>query len=310
MRVVISGATGFIGRALCRQLHGDYEVIALSRDSTRAAGLVGEYAKAVEWDARTASSWARYVEDAHAVIDLAGENIASGRWTQPKRDSIMQSRTNSANAIVDAVSGARNKPAVVIQISAVGYYGSRGDEVLDEDSPPGTGFLAEVSRRVESIAAKVEGVGVRHVIIRAGMVLGRDGGALPRFMAPFRFYLGGHTGSGRQWVSWISLHDALRAIRFLTDRQNLKGPFNLTSPNPVTMKQFSRTLGAALRSPAWTVLPGFAARLAFGQMADEVLLASQRAIPKRLIDAGFQFQHPDLQTALDAIIRGEENESG
>jgi len=309
MRVIISGATGFIGRALCRELHGDYEVIALSRDSTRAAGLVGEYAKVVEWDARTASSWARHVEDAHAVISLAGESIATGRWTQPKRDSIMRSRTNSANAIVDAVGGARNKPAVVIQISAVGYYGSRGDEVLDEDSPPGAGFLAEVSRKVESIVAKVERSGVRHVIARAGMVLGREGGALPRLMTPFRFYLGGSIGSGRQWVSWISRQDVIGAVRFLMDNQNLKGAFNLTAPDPVTMKQFCRTLGRVLHRPAWTVLPGLAARLAFGQMADEALLASQKALPRRLMDAGFQFRHPDLQTGLDAIIRGEKNES-
>ncbi len=308
--MIISGATGFIGRTLCRELHNDYEVIALSRDSRRAASIVGEYAKVVEWDARTASSWARYVENAHAIVNLAGENIAAGRWTQPKRDSIMQSRTNSANAIVDAVRGARNKPAVVIQISGVNYYGACGDEVLDEDSPPGAGFLAEVSRRVESIAARVERSGVRHVITRPGMVLGLKGGALPRFMTPFRFYLGGYTGSGRQWVSWISLQDMIGAVRFLMDNQDLKGAFNLTSPNPVTMKQFSRTLGAVLHSPAWTVLPGFAARLAFGQLAEEVLLAGQRAVPKRLMEAGFQFRHPDLRTALDAVIRGEKNESG
>ncbi len=310
MRVIISGATGFIGRTLCRELHGDYEIVALSRDSRRAAGIVGEHAKVVEWDARTASSWARYVEGAHAVINLAGENIAAGRWTRPKRDSILQSRTNSANAIVEAVRGARNKPAVFLQISGVNYYGARGDEVLDEESPPGAGFLAEVSRRVETIAAKVEKAGVRHVIARAGMVLGREGGALPRFMTPFRFYLGGYTGSGSQWVSWVSLQDMIGALRFLMDNRDLKGVFNLASPNPVTMKQFSRTLGAVLHSPAWTVLPGFVARLAFGQMADEVLLTGQRATPKRLMEAGFQFRYPDLRTALDAIIRGEKNESG
>ena len=310
MRVIISGATGFIGRALCRELHGTYELVALTRDARRAAGSVREYARIVEWDARTTSGWARHIEGAYAVVNLAGENLGEGRWTASKKMSILQSRTNSANAIVDAVEGAKNKPAVVIQASAVGYYGSRNDETLDEDSSPGGGFLADVCRRVESIVARVGRHGVRHVQLRPGLVLAREGGALPRMMRPFRFLLGGHVGNGRQWLSWISLRDQVRAIRFLMDRQDLQGGFNLTSPEPVTMKQFSRILGKALGRPAWTVLPSFAARLAFGEMADEVLLASQRAVPKRLLEAGFEFNDPDLKTALEAIIRGEEHESG
>jgi len=310
MRVIISGATGFVGRALCRELHGTYELIALTRDARRAAGSVKDYAKIVEWDARTTSGWAHHIEGAYAVVNLAGENLGEGRWTASKKMSILQSRTNSANAIVNAVEGAKNKPAVVIQASGVGYYGSCGDEVLDEDSPPGSGFLADVCRRVESSIARVSRQRVRHVELRPGMVLGREGGVLPRMMRPFRFLLGGYVGNGRQWLSWISLRDHLRAIRFLMDRQDLQGGFNLASPEPVTMKQFSRMLGQVLGRPAWTVLPGFAARLAFGQMADELLLASQRAVPKRLLDAGFEFSDPDLRTAFDAIIRGEEHESG
>jgi len=310
MRVIISGATGFVGRALCRELHGTYELIALTRDARRAAASVKDYAKIVEWDARTTSGWARHIEGAYAVVNLAGENLGEGRWTASKRMSILQSRTNSANAIVDAVEGAKSKPAVVIQASGVGYYGSRGDEVLDENSPFGSGFLADVCRRVESIIARVGRQGVRHVELRPGMVLGREGGALPRMMQPFRLFLGGYVGNGRQWLSWISLLDHLRAIRFLMDRQDLQGPFNLASPEPVTMKQFSRMLGQAIGRPAWTMLPGFAARLAFGEVADEVLLASQRAVPKRLLEAGFEFNDPDLRTTLLAVIRGEEQESG
>jgi uncharacterized protein (TIGR01777 family) len=309
MRVIIAGATGFIGRALCRELHGDCEIIALSRDVARAARALGEYAKAVEWDARTASSWARHVEGAHAIINLAGDDISSGRWTQAKRDSIMQSRTNSANAILDAVSTARNKPAVVIQASGVNYYGSRGEDTLDEGSPSGSGFLAEVTRRVESIVARTEKAGVRWVATRSGVVLGREGGALPRFMMPFRFYVGGYVGSGRQWLSWISLRDEIRALRFLMDQPNLQGAFNFTAPNPVTARQFARTLGQVLHRPAWTFLPGFAARLAFGQMANEVLLASQKAVPRRLTEAGFPFEYADLRTALEAILRGGNHES-
>jgi uncharacterized protein (TIGR01777 family) len=308
-RVIISGAAGFIGRALCRAIHSDYEIVVLSRDVTRAAGVLGEYVKVVEWDSRTASVWARQLEDARAVINLAGENLAAGRWTQPKRDRIMRSRTNSTSAVVDAISGAKNKPGVVIQASAVGYYGSRGDELLDEDSGVGNGFLADVCQRTESMAARVERSGVRHVTLRSGLVLGREGGALPKFMAPYRFYLGGWLGSGRQWLSWISLEDEIRAIRFLLENPSLQGAFNLTSPNPVTMRQFSRTLGQVLGKPAWTVVPAFVLRRSLGQMAEEVLLTSQKALPRRLTEGGFTFKYPELRTALEAIIQGQDDES-
>lgn len=309
-RVIISGATGFIGRALCRELHGDYELVALSRDATKAADAIGELAKVVEWDARTASGWARYVEGAYAIVNLAGENIASGRWTQARRDSIVQSRTNGANAMLDAVRGARKKPAVVVQGSAIGYYGSRGDEVLDEDSGLGEGFLAEVCRKAESIAARVEREGTRYVAIRTGLVLGREGGILAKLMTPFKFCVGGHVGSGRQWISWIGLDDEVRAIRFLLENDQTNGAFNLAAPNPVTMKQFARTLGRVLRRPAWTFVPGVAARLALGQMAEETLLASQKVVPNKLLEAGFEFRHPELQDALETIIQGENNGSG
>jgi len=311
-RVIIAGATGFIGRALCRRLHADYEVIALSRDAKRAAGIVGEYAKVREWDARTASAWAAEAEGAYAIINLAGENLSDGRWRQSKRDTIIQSRTNSAGAIVDAVAGARNKPAVVIQGSAVGYYGSRNEEVLHEDSPSGAGFLAEVCRKVEAIGARIDRAGVRFVAIRTGLVLGREGGALPKLAAPFRFFVGGYVGNGKQWLSWISLDDEITAIRFLMEDSNLRGPYNLTAPHPVTMRRFAGILGQALRRPAWTRLPGFAIRFALGQMADEVLLASQRAIPKKLLDAGFAFHYPDLRTALEKEFseRKDDHESG
>ncbi len=305
-RVVIAGATGFIGQTLCRELHGDYEIVAVSRDATRGAGLVGQYAGVVEWDARTASSWARHVDGAHAVINLAGENLAAGRWTPARKAGMVQSRTNSANAVVDAVAGARNKPAVIIQASGINYYGSRNDEVLDESSEVGDGFLADVCRRTEAIATRVEKSGVRPVLVRSGLVLGCDGGALPKFMMPFRFYIGGHVGSGRQWVSWISLQDEVRAIRFLMEHPQAQGAYNLAAPNPVTMKQFARVLGRVLHSPAWTFVPGFALRLALGELADEALLASVKALPNRLLEAGFKFHYPELQDALEAIIRGEE----
>ncbi|MBN2130599.1 MAG: TIGR01777 family oxidoreductase [Sedimentisphaerales bacterium] len=306
MRVIVSGATGFIGRALCRELCSDYDLVVLSRDAAKADSIAGGCARVVEWDARSTGRWAEYVEGAHAIVNLAGENVASGRWTAPRKDTILQSRAWAANAVLDAVIGARNKPAVVIQASAIGYYGSRGDEILDETATSGTGFLAEVCRRAESVADKIEAAGVRCAMIRTGVVLGDQAGALPMLMRPFRLYAGGWLGSGRQWFSWISLVDEVRAIRFLMENRQLKGAVNLTAPNPVPMKQFCRTLGDVMHRPAWTAVPGFVVRRLFGEMADEVLLASQRVLPGRLVEAGFQFRHPTVENALRAIVIGEE----
>ena len=308
-RIVISGATGFIGRSLCRGLCDQYEIVALSRDAKRAADLLGKHVQVFEWDGRTASLWSAQVDGAYGVINLAGENVGQGRWTQAKLDSIMQSRSNGAAAIVDAVVGVKNKPAVVIQGSAVGYYGSRGDEILTENSAPGVSFLADVCRRCEAIAMRVEKQGVRYVAIRTGIVLGRDGGALPKLMTPFRFFLGGYVGNGKQWFPWISLEDEVRAIRFLLENPSLRGAFNLTSPHPATLKQVAHALGQAFRRPAWVRTPALAVRLAMGRMVDETLLASHRAIPQRLIDAGFQFKHSQLDAAFAAILQGENYES-
>jgi uncharacterized protein (TIGR01777 family) len=309
MRVIIAGATGFIGRALCRELQGGYDVVALSRDAHKASGVVGRYARVVEWDARTAGGWAREVAGAHAVVNLAGENIGAGRWSRSRKAGILQSRSHGIAAILDAIEVAKRKPKVFIQASAIGYYGSRGAERLDEGSAAGTGFLAEVCRRVEIAAGRIERFGVRVVVIRSGMVLGADGGALPKLMRPFRFFVGGRVGSGRQWVSWISLSDEVRAIRFLIENVKLQGVFNLTAPQPVTMKTFCRTLGGVLGRPAWTVVPGFVLRLALGQMAEEVLLGGQKVMPKRLAEAGFEFEHPQVSDALSAIIKGDKHES-
>lgn len=305
-RIVITGATGFIGRALCRELCGDYELVALSRDAKRASGIVGEHARVVEWDGRTTSGWAGEVTGAFAVVNLAGENVAAGRWSRVKKDGIRQSRLHSARAMLDAIEVASSKPSVLVQASAIGFYGSRSDETLDEDSATGDGFLADVCRRVEAVVGRSETFGVRRVIIRTGVVLGADGGALPKLMAPFRFYLGGHVGNGRQWFSWISLPDEVRAIRFLIENSDAHGAFNLTAPEPVTMKLFCQSLGEVLGRPAWTVVPGLVVRLFAGEMADEVLLAGQKVLPRRLTAAGFGFEHPDAKSALAAIIQGEE----
>jgi len=292
MRVVITGATGFIGRALCRELHKDYEVTALTRDTRRAVKSVGDWAKVVEWDGRTTGSWIRQADGAFAIINLAGENVASGRWNTLKKAGILHSRLDSSRAVLEAIKQVDKKPTVVIPC---------GDKGLDESSPAGKGFLADVCRKSEIIASQIEEAGVRCVVIRTGVVLGNDGGALPEIMRPFRFFLGGHPGSGRQWFSWISLEDEVATIKFLMENENLKGVFNLTSPQPLTMKKFCRKLGWIIRRPSWLFFPGFIMRLALGEMANEVLLSGQRVLPKRLLDAGFEFKYTDVKKALKAI---------
>jgi len=306
-RIVITGATGFIGRALCRELSADYELVALSRDAKRASGIVGKHARVVEWDGRTTSGWAGEVAGACALVNLAGENVAAGRWSRLKKSGISQSRVYSARAILDAIEPVPNKPSVFVQASAIGFYGAGSGETLDEASPSGDGFLADVCRKLEAVAQRSERFGVRSVIIRTGVVLGADGGALPKLMAPFRFYLGGYAGHGRQWFSWISLRDEVRAIRFLIESSAARGAFNLTAPEPVTMKMFCRTLGEVLGRPAWTAVPSLVVRLFAGEMAEEVLLAGQNVLPKRLLEAGFEFEHPDAKGALTAIIQGDKH---
>lgn len=302
MKVIITGATGFIGRVLCRDLYKDYEVIALSRDVRRAASKIGDYAKILEWDGRTTGTWVTQADGAFAIINLAGESLAHGRWTNSKKAGILHSRLDSVRAIIAAIKQVNNKPATVIQASAIGYYGSRGAMELNEESSQGKGFLADVCQKVELCTEPVAELGVRRVIIRTGVVLGKEDGALPKIAKPFKYFVGGHPGSGKQWFSWISLDDEVAAIRFLMENQEQKGVFNLTSPEPVTMKDFCKKLGKVLKRPSWTFVPKFALRMAFGEMADEMLLVSQKIMPKKLLDTGFQFKYTQVSDGLKAIL--------
>jgi uncharacterized protein (TIGR01777 family) len=303
MRVIITGATGFIGRALCHELDKDYEVIALSRSAESARQSTGDMARFMQWDAQTPTGWDRQADGAIAIINLAGENLASGRWNRARKYRILRSRLDATKAVIGAVKRVHIKPKVVILASAIGYYGPRQDEPLDETATPGEGFLADVCRQVEGLAPEIESLGVRCAVIRTGVVLGQDGGALAKLATPFRFYLGGHLGSGRQWFSWISLEDEVAAIRFLMENENLRGVFNLTAPQPVTMKEFCQILGKVLNRPVWLNVPGFAARLTLGEMADEMLLSGQQVLPGRLLAAGFKFKYPDVEKALNDIIK-------
>jgi uncharacterized protein (TIGR01777 family) len=301
-RIIILGATGFIGKALSRSLIEEgYEVVALSRSQNKGRKALGEHVKIVEWDSKSTKGWENYVEGAQAIVNLIGENLASGRWTQERRKSILESRLNAGKAVNMAIQLAQSKPKVVIQASAIGYYGSRSDEILDESSDPGEGFLSGVAVKWEDSTKEIEPL-VRRVIIRTGLVLGQEGGVLSRLVQPFRFFLGGPPGSGKQWFSWIHLDDEVGAIRFLIEREDLQGAFNLTAPEQLMMKDFYHTLGKAMKRPSWLPIPGFVLRILFGEMAEETILSGQRAVPKRLMEAGYKFDYPKAEEALKEIL--------
>ncbi|UCE18272.1 MAG: TIGR01777 family oxidoreductase [Gemmatimonadota bacterium] len=302
--VIVTGASGFIGRILCASLiERGYTLVALSRNPEKGRDMLGDKVQVVFWDGRSAEGWGHYADGAYAIVNLAGDNIGSGKWTKEKKQSILQSRLNAGRAVVDAVKQAQNKPKVVLQASGIGVYGDRGDERCDESTPLGTGFLPDVGRQWEASTQGVTDFGVRHAIIRTGVVLGKNDGFLPRNMLPFRLFLGGHFGSGKQWLSWIHIDDEARAIRFLMENEKAQGVFNLNAPNPLMSKEFAKTLGRSMKRPSWLPVPGFLLRLLFGEMADALILSGQRGVPKRLLDLGFEFQYPELESALRNILK-------
>lgn len=302
-KVIVTGATGFIGKALCFRLEREgYQVIALSRNPDRGQQLFGSQTTVARWDGANASEWQEYAERAYAVVNLAGENIGSGRWTSQRKQAILQSRLDAGKAVVEAVKSAHVKPRVVVQASAIGFYGSRRNDMIDEFSSAGEGFLADVAKEWEQSTHAVESLGVRRVIIRSGVVLGAEGGALLQLLKPFRFFAGGPLGSGRQWFSWIHIEDEVNAILFLLKREDLRGIFNLTAPRPLLQKDFARILGKIIRRPSWFPTPGFILRAIMGEMAEEMLLVSQRVTPHRLLEAEYRFLYPEAEQAIKDIL--------
>ena len=302
-RILITGATGFIGRALALELvEGGYEVVVLSRRPGKAESLFGDRARAVEWDGATGKGWAELVDGAVGVVNLAGDNIGAGRWTAKKKRIILQSRLSAGGAVTEAIRYARDKPQVLIQASGVGYYGDRGDELLDEGSSNGNGFLADVARQWEESVRPVEAGGVRVATIRLGVVLGAHGGVMARLIPPFSMFLGGHPGSGRQWLAWVHIRDVIGVIRLLVENADCKGPFNVTTPEPILSKDFYNLLGKAMRRPAVFPMPAFALKLILGEMADELLLPSLKVVPRKLLDAGYEFKFPDAAAAFRDIL--------
>lgn len=299
MRAILAGGTGFIGQALARELQENgWEIVVLSRSPGKVAEVYDSGVIGMRWDN---GDWPDMLGPEAVIVNLAGANIASGRWTESRKRAILESRVNAGEHIVRAVKLGAAMPAALIQGSAVGYYGPRGTKLLDEDTPSGDGFLAEVTRQWEASTAPLEEMGIRRVVIRTGMVLG-DGGALARMLPPFRFFMGGPPGDGFQGVSWIHMADEVGAIRFLMEHTECRGAYNLTAPTPVRFRKFARILGQTINRPYKLKAPAFALRLLFGDMADEVLLSGQLALPKRLQEAGYAFRFPELDDALRDIL--------
>ena len=281
-------------------------MIVLSRRPEQATGLPAGV-RAERWEARSAEGWGPLADGADAIVNLAGESIAGEglirgrRWTDNRKRRIRESRLNAGRAVVQAVELAQVKPRVVIQASGSGYYGPRGDEEITEEASPGEGFMGRTAVEWEASTAGVESLGVRRAIIRSGPVLSTKGGAFPLMLLPFRFFVGGPLGSGRQWFPWIHIADEARAIRFLIENDAASGPFNLTAPNPLTNAEFSRVVGRVLRRPAFVPVPAFSLRLALGEMSI-VLLEGQRAMPRRLLDLGFPFRFLEAEAALRDLL--------
>jgi len=307
---MITGGTGLIGRALAESLAADrHDVIVLSRSPGKSSLPAG--VRAERWDGRTASGWGSLADSADAIVNLAGESIGgenmvalmTKRWTPERKQLIRSSRVNAGTAVQQAIEAAKQKPGVLIQASAVGYYGVRGDTEITEDTPAGGDALARICLDWEATTANVEEMGVRRAVIRtAGVVMSTQGGALPFMLLPFKLFVGGPLGSGKQWFSWVHIQDQVRAIRFLMDHSNASGAFNVCAPNPLTNADLSRVIGQVMRRPSFMPTPAFAMRLLLGEKAT-LVLDGQRQMPKRLQQMGFQFRFTDVELALRDLLK-------
>lgn len=297
MKILISGASGLLGTHLIPTLLAKgHQIYKLVRRAPRGIDEI-------EWSEETGFSDEEKLENFDAVIHLAGDNIASENWSDAKKRKIRDSRVNGTRVLVDALKRRINPPKHFISASAIGIYGNREDELINETSAAGKGFLPEICEEWENEAVKAENFGARVVFLRTGVVLAKDGGALAQMLTPFKFAVGGVVGSGKQYMSWIALDDVIKIIHFALDNADLRGAINLTAPNPVTNKEFTHTLGKVLNRPTVLPIPEFGIKLLFGEMGEALLLEGARVYPQRLLDAKFEFEFPDLENALRHILK-------
>ncbi len=310
-RIVIAGGTGLLGRALSDQLAaGGHDVIVLTRQPSSVtvdpehAATTHAGVRLAHWTPDGASgSWAVFLDGATAVVNLAGESIGAGRWSEAQKSRLRNSRLDATQSLVAALAGCSAPPGVFLSGSAVGYYGLRAGESLAEDSPPGTDFLAQLCVDWEAAARRAAMYSPRVVLVRSGLVLDREGGALPRMIAPFRLFAGGPLGSGAQYLSWIHIDDWVALVTWAIADAPVNGPLNATSPNPVTNREFAQTVGKVLGRPAWLPAPAFALRALLGEMADVLLVGGQRVMPARALELGFRFRFPEIRAALESVLR-------
>jgi uncharacterized protein (TIGR01777 family) len=306
MKVVIAGGTGLLGRALTGALAGEgHGVVVLTRHPGTQPGLGG--ARHVGWSADgTAGEWARELADAEAVVNLSGAGIADRRWTTARKEALRSSRVLSTRSLVTAIRSLSTRPAVFVQQGGEGYSGAdAGTRELDESFPPGDDFMGQLAVAWEAEALPAAALGCRLAVLRTGMVLTPHEGALARMIPPFRWFVGGPIASGRQYLSWIHVDDWIRMVRWVLTEPAVSGVLNATAPHPVTNAEFSRALARAVRRPSWAPVPAFVLRLLFGEMADAVLVRGQRVVPRRALESGFAFAHPEVGEALmDAVHRG------
>ena len=306
MRVIIAGGSGLIGRELTVLLSGaGDQVIILSRNPQKVTGLPAS-AKAVQWDAKTLQDWALHIETADAIINLTGENLSGEgilptRWTAERKRRLVDSRVNSGLVLTQAIEKSSRKPTVFLQASGIGYYGTHPSRTFTEQDPGGDDFSANLCKEWEASSQPVEAMGVRRVITRNGVVLSTKGGALRPILLPYRMFVGGPLGDGRQIYSWIHIADEVAAIQFLMHNGQANGVFNLTSPNPMSNAEFGRTVARVMKRPHYFPLPAFVMKLAFGEVAGMVL-EGQKVIPQQLLNAGFNFKFPVLQDALADLL--------
>lgn len=301
MKILISGSSGFIGTALVEALaHEGHTVCRLVRP--QSARLGAPQGSAVRWDPLSGEMDSAAAEGTEAVVNLAGASIAEGRWSEARKRVLRSSRVDATRQLVSALFRLARPPQVFVSASAIGYYGDRGDEELAEQSPAGNDFLATLARDWEAEAARAARFGARVVLLRFGLVLARHGGALPRMLLPFRLGLGGRLGSGKQWMSWLTLTEVVGIIRYALGAAALRGPVNAVTPNPVRNADFTGILGRVLRRPTLFPAPAVALRLALGEMAQALLLSSQRVLPRELEELGYGFEQPRLEPALRALL--------